>query len=134
MLNEADQEKINQLLKEIEKNDGDIKLGVESYNKRISDQIHKKIQIVKAKLEYCDEFENEIDIKAYCIKGDYVYITVLYPYSENEYGYKKCLSADKIFTELLRDIKYSLEAMQTDIDAYICEINEKIKMEEREEV
>lgn len=130
MLNDKQQEEIAKLIKEIEINDGDIKAGVESYNKKNSDPIHEKMKIVKAKLECCDEFEEEIEIKAYCVKGDYVYITVLYPFSENEYGYKKELNANEIFIELLKDIRYSLEAMITDIESYVYEIIKKIDEEE----
>lgn len=132
MLNDKQQKEIAKLIKEIEINDGDIKAGVESYNKKASDPIHEKMKIVKAKLDLCDEFEEEIEIKTYCTEGDYVYITVLYPYSENEYGYRKTLNANEIFIELLKDIRYSLESMILDIESYVSEITKKI-CEESEE-
>ena len=130
MLSDKQQKEIAKLIKEIEINDGDIKAGVESYNKKVSDPIHEKMKIVKAKLDCCNEFEEEIEIKTYCVKDDYVYITVLYPFSENEYGYKKTLNSNEIFIELLKDIKYSLEAMLMDIESYVYEITKKIYEEE----
>lgn len=124
-----DQQKKDEIIKLIE---DDIKLGIESYNKRISDSIHQKMERVKALLYSCYEFDDEIEIKDYRNDNAYVYMTVLYPYSENEYAYKKELSADKIFIKLLKDIKYSLEAMQYDIDTCIDEIGLKINEIERE--
>lgn len=133
MLDQQKQNEIMNLIEEIKRHDGDIKSGVESYNKKISDPIHEKMKLVKEKLISCYEFDDEIEIKEYRSDNAYVYISVLYPYSENEYGYKKELSADKIFTELLKDIKYSLEAMLCDIEAYINEIGMKINSIERGE-